>query len=112
MTYKVPCGAYIEQDRYCKDGDLCRGCAEVSRLRLPNDDVYSQQLKNIADWCGELVADKERLFDECVLWQKYAEHLLGCTCSDHMDCGRIFYRSDWPCSCGLRELSDKAAGRE
>lgn len=34
----------------------------------------------------------------------YAEHLPGCGSMDRMDCGQLFSRSDWPCSCGLRTL--------
>lgn len=82
---------------------------EIDRLR-----DYLQDYKDL--YCaeqgvvGKREREIERLTAECGLWQKYAEHLLGCTCSDHMDCGRVFYRSDWPCSCGLRELQNPTSG--
>ena len=34
---------------------------------------------------------------------RYATHDAGCVCEDLMDSGDIFYRHDWPCSCGYRE---------
>lgn len=44
---------------------------------------------------------------EIGLWRKYADHLPDCACWDKMDSGRFFVRSDWECTCGLRELQTK-----
>ena len=30
-------------------------------------------------------------------------HDLDCACMDRMDCGRLFARHDWLCSCGYRD---------
>ena len=59
--------------------------------------------KSIGQAWRKLIQQQKEIERLRAVVTRYAGHDAGCTCEDLMDSGVIFYRHDWPCSCGYLE---------